>query len=89
MIEPISLFFITFAQVFFRAFQQKNVIHNKFAWVTPLSFGMATCEILIITVIVASEAPILWSIIGMGSGGGIGCMLAMLLHNKLRKRDGN
>lgn len=83
-----SLFGVTYVQVFLRAFQQKNVINNKYKWVTPVSFGMAACEIMIIVVIVDSGLH-LASVIGMGLGGGTGCMSAMWCHNWLSNRKNN
>lgn len=77
-----------FLFVFFKAFQQRNVAFDHYFWVMPLSYLMSTTEVIVISMVAidATNAnnwtdmiPIL---IGVGTGGGIGALLAMYLHKK-------
>lgn len=73
--------FAYFLYVFFRAFQQRNVAFNKFAWVMPFSFGMATIDIFVIASI--AYLGFKWGlVIAMGIGGGLGAMTAMYVHER-------
>lgn len=76
------LFGTTFMYVFLRAFQQKNVMHSKYGWMIPTSYGMGVCDVYIITTI-AAGGHVLWlAAFSMGTGGAIGSMLATYLHNR-------
>lgn len=76
-----------FIFVFFKAFQQRNVMGMHYRWVMPVSYAMATTEVFIIS-LVAIEArhglswDLLWFALTIGTGGGVGAMLAMYLHKK-------
>ena len=78
-----------FVFVFFKAFQQRNVAFNHYRWVMPLSYLMSLSEITVIAMIavtaVGAESLIdmIPMALGVGTGGGIGAMLSMYLHNKL------
>lgn len=70
--------------VFFRAIQQLNVMHDKYWWVLPTSLGMGFCEVFIISSIAMGGLPLWQAALSMGTGGGLGSMLAMLLHRRFR-----
>ncbi len=76
-----------FAHVFFKAFQQRNVAFLHYRWVLPVSYAMATTEVLIIS-LVAVEASsgltweLLWFAAAIGTGGGLGAVVSMWLHNR-------
>lgn len=70
-----------FFYVFFRAFQQRNVAFNKYAWVMPFSFGMATIDVFVIASI--AYLGFEWGlVIAMAIGGGLGAIVAMYAHEK-------
>jgi len=73
--------FATFARVFCRAIQQKNVIGGHYYAVIPVSYVMGALEIWIVTVIVVEGFSLLL-VLSIGTGGWIGAVLAMYLHNK-------
>lgn len=76
----------SFVNVFFRAFQQLNVQHDRKAWVFPCSFAMSACEVFAVLTVAATQN--FWLIIPMGIGAGTGCLLSMTLHKYLRNKDG-
>lgn len=74
---------VSFVNVFFKAFQQLNVVHHKIFWIVPVSYVMAACEVFIIWQIAAQQD--LWLLFPIGTGAGLGCVLSMILHKHLRK----
>ena len=76
-------FFLNVTYIALKAFQQLNVMHNKYLWVFPISFSMALCEVLTTKLIVANGVLVF---IPIGLGGGLGCVFAMWMHAKLRSR---
>jgi hypothetical protein len=90
MIEPLLLFVINFIYIAFKAFQQKNVMHDNYVAMVPTSVGMAFCETFIMgTIAVIAVAGNSWmhSVVNataMGLGGGLGSVGATWYHNKLR-----
>lgn len=74
----------TFVRVFLKAFQQRNVVGNQYAWVVPTSLGLAAAEIYVI-VAVAMAGFDLIAVLAIGLSGGTGSIAAMLLHNHLFK----
>lgn len=77
-----------FAFVFLKAFQQRNVAFDHYWPVVPLSVLMAATEVYVIaTVVRIGYDPAL--VLGVGVGGGAGCLVAMLLHKRIfRRTDG-
>lgn len=73
---------VSFVNVFFKAFQQLNVVHHKIYWIIPVSYVMAACEVFIIWQIATAQN--LWLLFPIGTGAGIGCILSMVLHKRLR-----
>lgn len=79
-------FFAMFVFVFFKSFQQLNVVHNNYAMVVPTSVAMAACEVFVITSIVKTGWG--WIVLAVGLGGGLGALSAMLIHRRLRAKAG-
>lgn len=72
----------SFAFIGLRAFQQLNVMHHRIKWVVPTSALMAITEVTIVLNMVQQGW---WAWIPMGIGGGAGCVVSMLLHQRMRK----
>lgn len=72
-------FLASFAFIFLRAFQQRNVQHDNYVWVVPTSLSMAATEAVVI-VNIAKQGWYLPLIIAVGIGSGLGCLCAMLFH---------
>ena len=71
-----------FGFVFLKAFQQRNVAFDHYGWILPTSMLMATAEVYVIAVIVrVGYDPLL--VISVGCGGGLGCLLAMVVHRRM------
>jgi hypothetical protein len=85
----ITIFVVYFIYVFLRAFQQRNVIHNNYMMILPVSYGMALCDAGMMYSI-ATYATDSWELIKLaacaGTGGGIGCIAAMLSHDRMMNR---
>jgi len=81
----IKLFFVTFIYIGLKAFQQKNVAGGQYLPVVPVSFLMATCEVYTVYA-VATSGFHLANVTAVGLGGGLGCMAAMYVHNRIYKR---
>lgn len=75
------IFFAAILNYCLRAIQQLNVVRGQKWLVTPTSMAIAIFEVLVITQV--SRDGTLWSAIPLGLGGGIGCLIAMWLHEKL------
>lgn len=73
---------VSFVGVFFKAFQQLNVVHHKILWIVPVSYVMAACEVFLIWQIAIAQN--LWLLFPIGTGAGLGCILSMMLHKRLR-----
>lgn len=80
-----------YAFVFLKAFQQRSVIHNTRWAVVPTSLAMAFFEVFVYAS--AAKAYIssgwqaaAWVALEMGVGGGLGCLSAMALHDKIMGR---
>ncbi len=78
----LSLALITFTYVSLRAFQQKNVMHSKYWWMAPTSYGMALCDVYIISSISHSAPVLIIAAMSMGTGGAIGSIIATYLHDR-------
>lgn len=79
----IAAWLASMLMVALRAFQQLNVQHDRRAWVMPTSLCMAACECVIITRYAAAGFDL--RLIGVtGLGAGVGCLMAMTLHKRLR-----
>ena len=76
-----------FVFVFFKAFQQRNVTGLHYKWIIPISYAMSTTEVFVIS-LVAYEVvqgftwDVLWFALTIGTGGGLGAIVAMHMHSK-------
>jgi hypothetical protein len=80
-----TLLGLTFIYVFLRAFQQKNVMHSKYLWMVPASYGMGFCDVYLVFSIANGEHVLWLAAIFMGTGGCIGSILATYIHNRMHK----
>ena len=80
-------FAASFVFVFLKAFQQRSVAFDNYAWVLPTSLAMSATEVFV----VANVASTGWNlplVLAIGFGGGIGCLIAMVAHRRFTKRRG-
>lgn len=82
----ISSFLVAFVSVFLKAWQQINVIHERYKLVPLVSILMAMCEVSV--VLLVANTLSFWLFIPIGIGGALGCMLSMYLNHKYKKREG-
>ena len=80
-----SVFIAQFVFVFLKAFQQRNVQHNDWAFVFPTSMGMALVEVYVFAT-VATRGFGVPLVLSIGCGAGLGCLAAMFIHNLHLKR---
>ena len=81
--------------VFFKAFQQRNVAHLHYVAAIPSSYALTFTDMFIIAVVAvkAVGAESLWELVplgfALGTGGWIGSLSAMWVHEKFltRKSD--
>lgn len=83
---------MTFAFIFCKAFQQRNVIHNNWKLIPLFTVSMAFLEISTVAMGVLDISTNGWGSIlpiasANGLGGTFGCWGAMYLHNKYFKRE--
>lgn len=71
----------SFAFIFLKAFQQKNVMQDKYFWMMPISILMGFSEVFVISTVAANMT--LFTGAAIGIGGGFGCMVACWGHNKI------
>lgn len=86
----VLIFLLGYAKVAARAFQQKNVMHDQFLAVVPISYVMAVMEIGFIgisavTVIEDGYSSIIPAAFAYGTGGWMGTWSAIWLHKRLQK----
>lgn len=75
-----------FVGTFFKSFQQKSVQHTLYAWILPVSLLMTSCEVMLVVQTVHNGWG--WIILPIGIGAGLGSMLGMYLHEKVRRKHG-
>ena len=68
-----------------RATQQLNVVHDNRMAIIPTSLLMAMCEVFVVANIALKGFEWLL-VLSVGFGSGIGCLIAMKLHQKWRKK---
>lgn len=80
-----------FAYVFFKAIQQRNVAFLHYKWIMPISYCMSATELIVISVVALkavnaeSWIDMLPMVLTVGTGGGLGAMLAVYLHHRYIK----
>ena len=71
---------VTFASVFLKGFQHKNVIANKMKSIVITSYLMASADVLLVGLIVREG----WVLIPFcGTGAALGMYLSIKLHDRL------
>ena len=76
-------FAASFILIFFRAFQQRNIVASRYKLMVPTSMAMTFAEVYIIAT--AAAQPSLTLACFIGAGGGCGAILATLASNRLFK----
>jgi hypothetical protein len=74
----IIAFAVSFVYIYLKAWQQINVIKHNIKMVPIVAMMMGLCEVLTIGLVV-NESWLMF--IPIGLGGGIGCVLSMLVNN--------
>lgn len=76
-----------FVFVFFKAFQQRNVAFLHYKMVLPVSYALAGTEVFVYALITFSvikagglTLELLWYVAAVGTGGGLGAMVGMKMH---------
>lgn len=77
------IFTVSFVSVFFKTFQQKNVIQDKYIWILPTSMCMAFLDALLWISIIKAGIGI--EVVAFGLGAGLGCLASIVLHKRLFK----
>lgn len=79
MLPELATALATFAAVFLKGFQHKNVIHNRYKWIAITSYLMAAADVVVIGLVAKyGWALALWN----GTGAAAGMLLAVWLHNR-------
>lgn len=78
------LFFTSFVYIFLKAFQQRNVAFDKYLWIMPTSYGLAVTEIYMIAS-VAREGLGFLIVMSVGTGAGLGALVATYIHRRMFK----
>lgn len=77
----LTAFAASFAFVFLKAFQQRNVAFDNYGWIFPTSIAMAATEVYVVAS-VAKNGWHVWLVLAIGAGAGLGALGAMLIHKK-------
>lgn len=81
-----SIFWIqilaSFGMVFFKGFQQQNVIGGKYKSAFFVSYLMAVFDVVVVSTIVVAGYD---SVIPIGTGGALGIIAAMLFYRRVHK----
>lgn len=84
-----------FVFVFFKAFQQRNVAFLHYKLIMPTSYLLAGTEVFVYALITFSvikagglTPELLWYVFAVGTGGGLGAMLGMKLHDLITPMSG-
>ena len=88
MLVLLLVFVSSFVYVAAKAFQQLNVVNDKYLWILPVSMLMAMLEVFNVGVIGygavhQSYLELILVGVSMGVGGAAGAILAMRLHKKI------
>lgn len=73
----------SFVYVAFKASQQVSVVTQRWSWVPVGSYGMAACEILIVSSIASHAENMLLLWFCLGTGGWMGCYLSMFIDRRM------
>jgi hypothetical protein len=79
------MFGACYVYVLLRAFQQRNVAFDNYGWILPVSYCMAVVDVFIVA-FVAHQGWSVGIVLANGTGGFLGCLSAMFLHNRWVKK---
>lgn len=83
MMIYLAAFAASFVMVALKSTQQLSVVRGRYAWVVPVSYGLALCEITIISR-VAKGGGRQWALwLAIGTGAWMGCFAGMVLDELL------
>ena len=74
--------------VFLKAFQQRNVMGLHYNFILPISYLMAATEVFVISIVAIkavnyeSTHELLALAFSVGTGGGLGALAGMYIHNR-------
>lgn len=84
MMIYLAAFAASFVMVALKSTQQLSVVRGRYAWVPPVSYGMAACEVFIISQVATNSGNIWMLIAAIGTGGWMGCFLSMTIDRRMR-----
>ena len=76
---------ISFVSVFFKALQNRNYNFDNYKLVIPTSWMIAACELYLLSLFIKDGITIVYVFV-VGTGSGIGGILAMKFHTKYLKK---
>lgn len=83
MLTHIVAGFVTFATVFLKGFQHKNVIGGHYRLIAVTSYAMSFCDVFLIGIVAHSG----WEIsFACGTGAACGMVASVWLHDRLLRR---
>lgn len=82
----VELWLWSIALVGIRAFQQKNVIHDRYISIIPTSYVFSLCDIaLMYRGLQTWEVSVFMTVLCVGTGAWMGCIASMVMHKKIHK----
>jgi hypothetical protein len=79
----IGIFFASFAYIWLRAFQQRNVANAIYWWIVPTSYLMAATDVFLIANFAKGLTVALWAT--YGTAGALGSLTAVYVHKRIVK----
>lgn len=80
----LAAFAAAYVMVALKSTQQISVIRGRWWWVPPVSYGMAACEIIIISQVATNGESMAGLIAAIGTGGWLGCFTSMWIDRRVR-----
>jgi hypothetical protein len=84
-VKYVAVFVATYLYVMARAFQQRNVAFDNYAWIPAASTAMAILDVFIVST-VAREGWHIALVASCAAAGTLGCWSAMAFHKRFVKR---
>lgn len=80
-------FAASFVYVALKSLQQLNVVHRKYLWIIPVSFGMAALEVFVVASVAQQGWG--WLVFWVGLGSGLGSLVATWAHSRYVSKTGD
>lgn len=84
------MFFVSLCFVGSKAYQSLSIVHGNVKTVLLMGYVIASFEVAGVAVVSVeahtSGLAVAWLIIPMGTAGGLGCLLSMFLHKRMRDK---